>query len=247
MNKNDEKTYSNCYIAFLDILGFKELVKKSNCQEILDIFEDIKNPVSMISFGNKDRSNAQEIPASRQIKTKVMSDSICFYIDSQLPNSLFCLLACCATFQAKLLRRSTPILTRGAIVLGDIYAEGDITFGPGMTQAYLLEEGGAKYPRIIITKETLLKGLENISHPQFGRSINELIFCDIDKYYAVNWLTMFFGFSSFDENNSPIAYFKKILDHIEHTLSSTTDSSIRDKYLYLDKKTNDYKKCLEKQ
>lgn len=36
------KEYSRYYIAFLDLLGFKEIVKAKTCSEIVDIFEEIK-------------------------------------------------------------------------------------------------------------------------------------------------------------------------------------------------------------
>ena len=84
-----------------------------------------------------------------------MSKRGCREIDSPL-------LVSCSIFQYKLIQLSSPVLLRGAIVLGDIYAEGDITFGPGMTQTYLMEENNAKYPRIILTKETLNYGKKNI-------------------------------------------------------------------------------------
>ena len=37
--------YVNSYIAFLDILGFKELVRTHTCEEILKVFDEIKSTV----------------------------------------------------------------------------------------------------------------------------------------------------------------------------------------------------------
>ena len=34
--------YTHYYLAFLDLLGFKEIVKTKTCSEIVDIFEEIK-------------------------------------------------------------------------------------------------------------------------------------------------------------------------------------------------------------
>ena len=158
-----------------------------------------------------------------------------------MTDSLFCLLACCTFFQATLLRRSTPILVRGAIVLGDIYAQGDIIFGPGLTQAYLLEENSAKYPRILITKETLDSSFDNISCSSFKNNIDEIVFCDNDKYYASNWMNTMFSFTSSNDNDSPIIRMKKLSEHVQFILNCTTDFSIREKYLYLDEKLSYYK------
>ena len=34
--------YTQYYLAFLDLLGFKEIIKNRTCSEIVDIFEEIK-------------------------------------------------------------------------------------------------------------------------------------------------------------------------------------------------------------
>lgn len=243
MDENMKKDYTKCYIAFLDILGFKNRINHSSCQEILDIYKDIKNPLKSIHIGDKNNS-AQEIYTARQIKTKVMSDSICFYIDADLTDSLFCLLSCCAIFQAKLLSLQTPVLVRGAIVLGDLYAQNDVTFGPGLTQAYLLEEGGAKYPRIIITKETLSSSFCNISRRSFQTNIDELVLCDTDKYYYVNWQNFFFDSQLSNKNSDSAKCVVNFKAHVENVLDCTTDFSIREKYLYLDEKIRSYEQNL---
>ena len=239
MDENMKKDYTKCYIAFLDILGFKNRINHSSCQEILDIYKDIKNPLKSIHIGDENNS-AQEIYATKHIHTKVMSDSICFYIDSKYQDALFCLLSCCAIFQAKLLRRPTPILVRGAVVLGDIYAEGDITFGSGMTQAYLLEEENAKYPRIIITKETLFNGLVNVSRPSIRDNNNQYVYFDADKYYVVNWLNFLFDIGADKNNESFEMCYQKLSTHIDSILSSEINASVREKYLYLDDTLNRY-------
>ena len=55
------------------------------------------------------------------IKMKVMSDSICFYVDAGKSNALDGLIVACAYFQEQLLKLPDPILTRGSIVRGDIF------------------------------------------------------------------------------------------------------------------------------
>lgn len=233
-----DKNYTECYIAFLDILGFKNLIGKSSCQNILDIFNDIKNPLKAAYVGDENNI-AQGIEAAKHIKTKVMSDSVCFYIDTAVPDALLCLIQCCAIFQAKLLRRSLPILARGAIVLGDIYAEGDTTFGPGMTQAYLLEEKSAKYPRIIITKDTIISARENASRPRLKDAVFDFVKCDFDKFFVVDAITALFMLEGTDVADTPLARYQKLSEHIDSVLSSSIDASIREKYLYLDGKLSD--------
>ena len=34
--------YTTCYIAFLDLLGFKKIIESKQCEEIVQIFSEIK-------------------------------------------------------------------------------------------------------------------------------------------------------------------------------------------------------------
>lgn len=70
MNSND---YTFCYVAFLDVLGFKEKIKNRTCQDILNIYKNIKNPLKAAYVGDEN-GKAQLIEASKKVKTKVMSN-----------------------------------------------------------------------------------------------------------------------------------------------------------------------------
>lgn len=224
MNSNE---YTRCFIAFIDILGFKEKIKSDDCQDILNIYSDIKNPL-VKAYIYDENGNPQLIEAVNDIKTKIMSDSICFYLEADKPDALFVLCACCSLFQAKLLKRSGPILLRGAIVEGDLFADGDITFGPGLTNAYLLEEKNAKTPRIIMTKQTFTQGKNILSRPNIAGGLDDFVFCDSDEYYVINCYRTLRGMN--DHSNGSTSELEK---HIEYILASTEDESVRGKYLYL--------------
>ena len=203
-----DKTYRRCYIAFLDILGFKELIKKFSCQEILGIFDKIRIPFSSMYI--TDQGKYKEIAAFKHVHMKVMSDSICFYIEADIENAFNCLISCCAGFQADLLSLETPILIRGGIVVGDIYAEGDTIFGPGLTEAYLLEEMNAKYPRIILTRNVVDQG--NANSELLARETEyNLVNKDFDGFYVVNSL----GFLElYNEGDIYMQKLKKYVDDV---------------------------------
>lgn len=216
--------YTECYIAFLDILGFKELVKDSSCSDIIDIFKTFNHkPISEAYLGNDGIVSKSTVDA---LKMKVMSDSICLYINVKVPDALMCILASCIMMQFELLSRPTPIFLRGAITLGDVYAEKDITFGPGLTSAYLMEENNTKYPRIILTKEVL----SNIdcSNPTKERIVNTFAFKDFDAFYALNYFNLIASVGG--------KLYENIALRVNNVLDTTTDSSIREKYLYFEKK-----------
>lgn len=213
--------YKECYVAFLDILGFKNLVNQNPCGEITEIFKTFfnKTPLRAAYIGDK---NIISESTTDELKIKVMSDSICLYIDVNIPNAFLCMLAACITLQYKLLGRSEPIFLRGAIVRGDLYAEDDITFGPALTNAYLMEEKSAKYPRIIMTNEIIQTAKDGNANV-----LKACVYRDEDAFYAVNY------FMALDSDK---ATYEKVKNVIMHILDTAIDSSIREKYLYLEKK-----------
>lgn len=225
-----EKTrYTECYVAFLDMLGFKKLIEDSSCEEIAEIFTKHLNtsPLRGAYLGNdifilKDTIN--------KLKAKVMSDSICFYIDVNVTNALLCIIMSCINFQYELYKNKISIFIRGAIVRGHLYAEEDIIFGPGLTQAYLLEKNNAKYPRIILTKETLkfLNGKNRKDNIDYAPILESIIFRDDDAFYAVNCIR--------DLVKRDWAICENVKNRIKQMLDTTIDGSVREKYLYLEKK-----------
>ena len=221
------KNYTPCYIAFLDILGFKEKIKHSTCKEMLAVFDNMKNSITAGYIGDEN-GKAAAISAFKKIRTKVMSDSICFYIEQSVPDALFALVACCSFFQCKLLKMDSPLLVRGGIVAGELYANGDKTFGTGLTDAYLLEEKSANLPRIIMTSKTLELGKSNVSRPILAKRIEEMLYSDFDEFLVVNYYKTLKNIFANDNNSVD-----KILEYIDEKLSDERECSIREKYLYV--------------
>ena len=151
----DDIQYTQYYVAFLDILGFKDRVNDPlfPCQDILKMY----NQFGII---HKDFYEGETGDIVGNVKMKTMSDSICLYIPADIPNALFFLTLFCVDFQYELLNMPHCTFVRGGITFGDMYAKDDIVFGPALTEAYLLEEKNARVPRIIIRKKTLDHGME---------------------------------------------------------------------------------------
>lgn len=218
-----ERGYKECYIAFLDLLGFKSLIEdvETTCEDIAKVFDEIDKEYP-VSINEEDRP----LMDFSELKKKIMSDTICLYVDSSVDNSLAGLIATCDYLQVRLSRRNPPILLRGAIIKGKIYAKGDITFGPGVSKAYLLEEKTAKYPRIILTKNLID---EWKTHDFYGDDyVHTYTFRDFDAFYAVDYLYLFYGL-----DHSKMTW-KRFARFVYDILDKETDLSIREKYLYLD-------------
>lgn len=206
--------YTKYFVAFIDILGFKRIIDNSSCDEIYKIFSEFKRQFSDIIFNGVSLVNAQDV------KYKTMSDSIVFYIKDDCKNALFALLVTCSSFQANLAKRDIPILSRGGVFHGDFFIDGDIMFGPALTKAYLLESQNAKYPRIIMTHSLLQK---------YGNEMAQnLVWEESDGFYSVNFLKMIFA--QHKTGKDLLVRFEKFIDSV---LDESTDSSVREKYLYL--------------
>lgn len=215
---SEEKQYKKCYVAFLDVLGFKEMIKTKSCEYIYEVFsKEFKQKINHIYLGTvlvSDMSN---------IEMKVMSDSICFYIDSSIKNSLFALVCATAHFQNELLCFEEPVLTRGAIVHGDMFSEDDIIYGPAFVEAYLKEEKLAKYPRIILD-EILVEKAENNSDDNVYKALNKLTLFDFDGKFVVDYWQVF------NEINND--KYLDLLSYIEKVISENESESVVEKYKY---------------
>lgn len=218
----ETKNYIDAYIAFIDILGFKKIVEQSSCSHIYSIFASkFRSRLSTVHLeGNL-------VFDFKLVQMKVMSDSICFFVDAKVPNSLMGLVSTCLFFQKQLLEMDAPILTRGAIVRGDIFVEDDIVFGPGFVNAYLLEEKNAKTPRIIMTKE-VIDGAKETTTAIAKNFVVGTTFRDDDAYYVVNYFEPL-------QKGKPDENTAQLMEHIDHVLDTVTDSSVREKYVYLHK------------
>ena len=227
--QGDNQQYTDCYIAFLDLLGFKNVISRKCCADILKTFKKIRLPIEGVYMGTGTGwEPIIDNDLVKQVKIKIISDSICFYIDASIPNSFCVLLAVCLMFQVQMAQLDEPVLMRGGIVRGELYAEGDITFGPGLTKAYLLEEKCAKTPRIIITGDVLEKAWEE-TDIKCRKIIHDYVYRDEDAFYILNYLGML---SHGPKGLAPAQYF---YDYVIKILNSEIDPSVMEKYLYLEK------------
>lgn len=229
-----EKQYTECYVAFIDILGFKDIITQKSCDYIAHIFDAIRGMTDLIHNYDFTAINSESM---KKLNIRVMSDSICAFIEKEVEDAFATLLVACASFQAQLLHcMPEPVLLRGAIVCGDISDQGDTVYGPALTRAYLMEQKNAQVPRIIITKELLEDvSAHNSDDSTTCKAIQYMTFCDSDAFYVLDC----FGFLAVLDCKSG-KDLKKLKGYVEQMLSSTIDDSIRKKYLYVQKMISKY-------
>ena len=145
--------YNQNYVAFLEVLGFKELVFKNSedTRQKLNEYFDILNHVIQYIRG---------IEMKKDIGFIVISDSIIMTIpqgntrDEKL-NSLRTLCVAVGLIQSQL--ALLDIWLRGGISSGNAYFNNQTNqiVGPAYINAYLLEESMAIYPRVLLDSKVI--------------------------------------------------------------------------------------------
>lgn len=133
---NLKEHLQNKFVAFLDVMGFSNLVNKGSLENLESYFEKITDVLDKL------KNDKQEVQAF------LISDSI-ILIASEGLNGFKQLLYAIRRIQSAILWRK--ILLRGAVSFGQVYynAERNILVGKGFIKAYLLEQE-AIFPRVII-------------------------------------------------------------------------------------------------
>ena len=138
-------TIDERYCAFMDILGFSELVDRlrkgtTEFEQLRDLLRSIHLPPTLqnANFRGSD------------LRTQSISDAIC--ISTSITNAglsqMFTILTSLA-----LQMLSKGFFVRGAIVKGKLYHDDHMVFGEAQVQAYQVERDVVRYPRIMITGE----------------------------------------------------------------------------------------------
>lgn len=221
------KEYKEHYVAFLDILGFKQLIGTQECEEIYKIFDELHNKSSATL-----NLNGVQIRAYEHIKHIILSDSIVLFIESDIDDAFTTLIDICGRLQNSLANRDEPILMRGGIAKGDLFYENGIIYGEGLTKAYLLESKLAKYPRIVFSGDTLEAGKKNAKYSfVLLEDFSKPYGLDDDFLYYIDYfIDQFFAFET------SVLYFDRLLSLCEKWLNKEIDSNLREKYIWLKKK-----------
>jgi hypothetical protein len=167
LNKNNG--YEKRIIAFIDILGFKEIIKQSEYDAskieliyaALNYLKGWETPDEWTLKYIEIEEDAQKRGVgSFDLKGKVnvtaFSDSIVVSIkvNDDVNEMVSTLIANLAYIGVILIERG--ILIRGGLTIGNIiHTEDGTVFGQGLIDAYQLETRSAKYPRIVLSDKLI--------------------------------------------------------------------------------------------
>lgn len=133
--------YGQVLLTYIDILGFKEMVDKSDCEKIHEI-------LSNFYYITKEEESFKK---SLQFKIISFSDtSLRCYKMREVPIGLLLFeLANIGMIQCLLLGRGN--FMRGCIHAGLFYASRNVFYGPALIEAYNLESKDVNYPMIALS------------------------------------------------------------------------------------------------
>ncbi|MCI8963576.1 MAG: hypothetical protein HFG37_07665 [Eubacterium sp.] len=127
------------------------------------------------------------------------------------------------------------IFIRGGVSIGLAYHDKYNAFGPAMNDAYMLESKEAKFPRIILTSQTLNSGVAASKNHQNHSDISllkSIIKQDKDGFYYLDYLRQFqeLDYPEYDY----YIWLTRIRDHLINNLNLYySDTEIYHKYLWM--------------
>lgn len=223
--------YSNCYVAFLDVLGFKKLVLSKGKREkkkIAEYFQLIRDVTAGL----------EQIKEKRNFGSIIISDSVILSVPAgdtnknQIDNLRH---LCVAVGKIQFALAQENIWIRGAISSGEAYFNSieNQVVGPAYIQAYLLEERQALHPRVILDNK-IIKELQADSAQDLIEKINKknqggLNFTNWSKEILFSWQHLDFinktlekDVALFIDYLNPLFHgeniFPKIISNIEKTM-----------------------------
>lgn len=204
--------YLDSYIAFLDIMGMKNLVQTpyQNLRQIFNVIELGKRLYGGIYVGNEQWHDF--------FHTTIMSDSIVLSVDASREHAFSQLIGFSSYIIKQLIQKpEKPVFLRGGITRGFIYQNDDQVFGLGLVKAYELENVIAKSMRCIISKE-LTESDQQVT--KYLATQTALVLDPCDDYYFIDFID--------DENRGKLKY-----EADSWIDSESTCESIKEKYRWL--------------
>jgi hypothetical protein len=141
--------YRRSIVTFIDVLGFREIVKNRTADEIGAILNQLAR-LSSTGLGDDEDTDGGPVPPGLAASFS-FSDCIvraCPIDTEHQTGAIFHELYQLALTQAELALKG--VFLRGGITVGDLYFSGRTLFGPAMVRAYDLESKFAIYPRIVL-------------------------------------------------------------------------------------------------
>jgi len=186
--------YEHRIVAFIDILAFASLLKKTRRQrgtgnsfDNEEVIEKLFKVFKRIRYLMGVDEPSDDIAESRRVSQ--FSDSVFIsFIPEEEPKEFQYLLGELLYLHVELVRHN--ILIRGGVAYGPMIHAHEIIFGPALVQAYKLESSAAISPRIILP-QSLYKSDSEFNKLIIDRGstakLEDLLSLDEDDYYYLDY------------------------------------------------------------
>lgn len=204
--------FSEYYVAYFDVLGYKEAFKKSEdvSAKLVDAIEfSIGMMKDIVSIVNTPIDNLTE--ETPKIEYKIFSDNVlicCKNTNDTLSTlSLVSFLRLVATIQRVFFERPL-LIVRGGITKGPLYLTNDFVGGKALIDAVELEST-AVYPRIVVADCILneldsFKMQDGLFKSMVDASCQDLLVKDVDDKTFLNYIMSYDAWIPFPKNGSQI-------------------------------------------
>lgn len=163
--------------AFLDVLGFSEMVERDSRGD----------PPTYLSTFARVIEAAEERLGLSGLSAKMFSDSIVL-AGPLTPNSVVEVIEAVAQLQISFLGEG--ILVRGGVAFGKHYEDSRILYSQALVNAYEIESKLARFPRVVISNDTIDYAWNHTSTDEILRQrIREIVVMDKDRQYFVDYLS----------------------------------------------------------
>lgn len=205
MTSKGEDKIKECFVAFVDVLGFTDMIEQDNgTGKYLEI---VKNAIHKGTKQLQERKEGSRDNPYKfwfdEFKVKSFSDCFCFSIpleferrEKDYKQNLVAFYVWLKVFYNELLNQG--FLCRGGITQGWHYAGEDIIFSKALVDAYLIESKKANHPIIMISddllKEIKSRGFSNeryfqymFAHDNAGRNfLHPFNYSIVDEMFFAN-------------------------------------------------------------
>ena len=221
--------FENRLVVFIDILGFREIIKKADknpdqvswIYDVMEFLKTLEKPDGWKTDFVEIEESAQHkgvenFEIKESIQCTMFSDSILVSVKvspEQLNEATSTLISNLAYVGSILIQ--ADIFWRGGMTYGNlIHTSNGIAIGQGLIDAYKLESNEAKFPRIVLTK----KILDKLNYPLNSKS---------DRYPFHQYLYRHEdGLVGFHQ----LTYFEVVKDYVDGNTESYINSLKRAKW-----------------
>ena len=179
--------YTDCMVAFIDILGFDSRVRNIKSRE-----EFLEVGKLLFALKETEKSFNKDENLFKNLTITAISDSVIVTMPYHDPICAMAIITVIQKFQYDLIATSFETLLRGYLTRGHVYHKDKIIFGKGYSEAYRKEREIGHAPRIVIDPKIVEDGREKVLNykgkEEVDHIFNYIIKDTCDGYHFIDYL-----------------------------------------------------------